>query len=215
VAVADGTRAAAPVEPTVSSPALAGPLVLAVGLAVGALTSLLQAHLDAPWGSIVNAASPWLTPAFLLGPLWRRPSAAATGGLAVCLLELVGYYVTASARGYPASEAILVFWAVCAAVGGPVLGMSGWLWWRAGGRLTGFGAAVLAAAFFSEALVAYTWRLHYWSSAALFGALGTAAICLLGLRGWQHRMVVRWLVLVLPIGVLAEFALELVYQQSF
>ncbi len=194
---------------------LAGALVVVVGLLVGASTSMLQTYLDAPWLSLVNAASPWLTPAFLLGAIWRRPGSAALSGLSACLLELVGYYATATARGYPVSHGIVLFWVACGVVGGPVFGAAGRLWWDAPRRLVGAGPAVLASAFFSEALVAYGWRLHYWSSAVLFAVMGAVAIVLLGLRGQQHRQIGRWLVLVIPIAVLAEFALELVYKQSF
>jgi hypothetical protein len=74
-------------------------LVAVVAVGVGVVTSFLQRYLDAPWDSLVNAASPWLTPMFLLGVLWRRPWAAALAELATGLLELLGYYVTASLRG--------------------------------------------------------------------------------------------------------------------
>lgn len=46
--------------------------VIACGVGVGIPTSLLQPELSAPWFSLANAASPWLTPMFFLGALWRR-----------------------------------------------------------------------------------------------------------------------------------------------
>ncbi|MEV5750140.1 DUF6518 family protein [Actinoallomurus sp. NPDC052308] len=189
----------------------------AIGIVMGAVTDVLQKYLDLPWNSLVNAASPWLAPAFAVGALQRRLWGAAVAGLATCVFELVGYYVTAAARGYFAGggHGILLFWGGCAVAGGPVLGMAGRLWWRGPGRLRGLGAAVLAAAFLAEAIVAYGWRLHYTASAVLFAGLGVAVGVLLGLRGRRYVDLARWLLVVLPIGLLAELALGLVYDQSF
>jgi hypothetical protein len=182
---------------------------------MGIATSVLQARLDEPWSSLVNAASPWLAAAFVAGTLWRRVSLAAFAGVIACLLELVGYYVTATARGHSASRTELAFWGICAVVGGPVLGVAGWLWWRGPGRLQGLGPALLAAAFVSEAAISYGWRLHYLSSAVLFASLGVAVIALLGLRRHQYRDIARWLAAALPVALLAELLLGLVHQQSF
>ena len=190
-------------------------VVLVMGLAAGALTSILQARLDAPWASLVNAASPWLVAAFVAGTLWLRPRSAAFAGLAVCLLELVGYYVTSAIRGFGGSHSLLVFWGVCAVVGGPVFGAAGWVWWRGRPRLRGLGAAVLGAAFLAEAAVSYGWRLHYVSSAVLFGVLGLALIVALGFRGRPYARVGLWLVVALPAGILAELLLGLIYRQAF
>jgi hypothetical protein len=189
-------------------------LVAVVGLGVGVVTSILQKYLNAPWESLVNAASPWLTPMFVLGVLWRRPWTAALAGLATGLLELVGYYVTASLRGYPAGHAILLFWGLCAVVGGPVFGAAGWAWWNQRDWRGALGASALPAAFFAEALVAYGVRLHYGSSAILFGILGAGAAVVVGLLRRQPGSVVRWLLLTFPIGVAAEFILGVVYNQS-
>jgi hypothetical protein len=205
--------------------ALRATVVLTVGLGVGVVTSILQTYLNSPWESLVNAASPWLTPMFLVGVLWRRPSAAALAGLATGACELIGYYGTASLRGYPAGHAILLFWGLCAVIGGPVFGAGGWAWawasaWvakRAGARvdLGAIGAALLPASFLAEAVVAYGVRLHYWSSAILFAALGVGAILLLGFRRHQHGRIARWLLLTLPLAVAAEFILGVVYNESF
>jgi type VI protein secretion system component VasF len=189
--------------------------VLGLGLGVGIATSLLQATLDGYWSSLVNAASPWLVAAFVAGALWRLARSAALVGLAASLLELVGYYVTAMARGYSASHAELMFWAVCAVLGGPVLGLGGWLWWRSSSRLRGLGAALLVAAFISEAAISYGWRLHYRSSALLFAAIGVVTYILLGFHHRQHRRIALWLLATLPAGIVAEMLLGLVYNQSF
>jgi hypothetical protein len=188
--------------------------VAVTGLAVGAATSVLQKYLNQPWLSLVNSASPWLAPMFALGPLWRRPAPAAAAGLVTGLLELAGYYLTAAARGYPAGGGILAFWAACAVVGGPLLGASGWLWWRGPPRLGSLGASVLPAAFLAEAAVAYAWRLHYYSSAALLAIIGIVVLGLTGRRGRQHLRAAAWLLVTFPAGAVAEVLLDLIYRQG-
>jgi hypothetical protein len=190
-------------------------IVLIVGLGVGAITSVLQGHVRFPWLSLVDAASPWLTPMFVVGVLWSRSSAAALAGLTTGLAELIGYYATAAARGYTPGGAIVVFWALCALVGGPVFGWAGWEWWNGGGRNQALGASVLPAAFFAEAVVVYAVRLNYWSSAVLFALIGAAAVVLLGLAHRQYARLLKWLLLTFPLGVVAELILGLVYNQSF
>jgi hypothetical protein len=189
-------------------------VVLLVGLGVGALTSVLQKYLGSPWSSLVNAASPWLAPMFGLALLWRRAVAAAVAGLAVGLLELAGYYTTAHLRGYPAGHSILLFWAVCAVIGGPVFGSAGWLWWRGPLQLRGLGAAVMGSAFLAEAIVTYGFRLHYVSSAVLFTVIGAALVVVLGMRQQQLLRAIAWLCITLPAGLVAEVVLGLVYSQS-
>lgn len=188
--------------------------VLAVtGLAVGAVTSILQSYLNQPWLSLVNSASPWLAPMFGLGALWRRPITAAVAGLGTGLAELAGYYLTAAARGYPAGGSILVFWAACAVVGGPVFGTAGWLWWRHSGRLGRLGASALPAAFLAEAAVVYAWSLRYYSSAMLLAVIGVALLAVAGLRGNGPARAAAWLLVTFPAGVAAELVLHLAYSQ--
>ncbi|HEX3908643.1 MAG TPA: DUF6518 family protein [Mycobacteriales bacterium] len=189
--------------------------VVVLGLAVGAATSVLQTYLDTPWASLANAASPWLVPAFAVGLLWRRVTSAALAGFVVCGLELLGYYATAVARGYSASPNELRFWGACAVIAGPVLGAAGWAWRQESPRLRGLGASVLVAAWLAEAAVAYAWRLHYYSTAILFATIGLFILVGLGTYRRQHRRIVQWLALVLPIGILAEYALGLVSHQAF
>jgi hypothetical protein len=175
---------------------------------------VLQKYLDSPWSSLVNAASPWLAPMFLLALLWRRVTTAAAVGVAVGLLELVGYYTTAHLRGHPAGHAILLFWAVCAVVGGPIFGSAGWLWWRGSPRLSALGAAVMGSAFLAEGIVAYGFRLHDISSLVLFGVIGAGLVVLLGLRHRRLRATLAWLGVTLPAGLIAEVVLGLVYSQT-
>jgi hypothetical protein len=189
--------------------------VLVAGLLVGAGTSILQKYLGSPWDALVNAASPWLVPMFAAGVVWVRPPAAALAGAATGLAELAGYYLTAAARGYPAGPGILLFWAACAVLGGPLFGAAGWAWWRGPAALSGLGTAALPAAFLAEAAVAYAWRLHYWSSAVLFAVLGVAVFVLAGLHRRQYAAAARWLLAAFPAGVAAELLLGLIYSQSF
>jgi Family of unknown function (DUF6518) len=189
--------------------------VLLIGLLVGVSTSVLQKYLGSPWDSLVNAASPWLVPMFAAGVLWARPPAAALAGAATGLAELAGYYLTAAARGYPADQGILLFWVACALLGGPLFGAAGWAWWCGPAPLSGLGAAALPAAFLAEAAVAYAWRLHYWSSAALFAVLGAVVFVLASWHRQQYAAAGRWLLAAFPAGVVAELLLGLIYSQSF
>jgi hypothetical protein len=182
-------------------------IVIVVGLAIGIATAIAQTHLDSPWSSLANAASPWLAGAFIVGTLWRRLPSAALAGLVACLLELVGYYATDTARGFSTSQHELVFWGAAALVGGPVVGVAGHLWWRRSDGRRALGAAVLAAAFLAEAAVGYGWRLHYLSSVILFACIGVAIVAVLGIRGHQHLRIAQALTVVLPVGILAEFIL--------
>jgi hypothetical protein len=209
---ADDPAARRPATPVLARAAVAA----GTGLATGALTSVGQAYLNSPWLSLVNSASPWLVPMFALGALWRRPGAAALAGAGTGLAELAGYYATAALRGYPAGHAILLFWAACALLGGPLFGVAGLAWWRGLPRgLRGLGAAALPAAFWAEAAVSYAWRLHYLSSAALLAVLGAGAFAATGWRGRQYVPAARWLLAALPAGVAAELIIGLVYSQAF
>jgi hypothetical protein len=189
--------------------------VLVLGLAIGALTSVLQAHLNTPWLALVNSASPWLVPAFVVGAMQRRLTGAAFAGFVTVLLELIGYTITAHARGFASSHSLLVFWGVCAVVGGPVFGAAGNSWWRHRRTRAALGAAILAAAFIAEGLVGYGWRLGYTSSAVLFCVIGAVIAVALGSRRHQLFRTLRWLPATFVVGALGELLLGLVYKQSF
>jgi hypothetical protein len=183
-------------------------LALAIGLAVGVTTSLLQAHLDFPWLALVNAASPWLTTAFVAGALQSRLSTAMLVGAAATTLEVVGYYVTADVRGFGVSTSYVVLWSLCAVVGGPVFGAAGHVWRRAGPA--GLGAALLVAAYASEAVVVYHFRLGYSGAATLFGAVALLLAVGLGRHRSQWSGLARWLLPTLIAGVAGHAALGLV-----
>jgi len=190
-------------------PAARAAVAVAVGLAVGALTSIGQTYLDGPLNAFVNSASAWLFAPFAVGAVMRRWRGAVVAGLAVCVSQLVGYQLTAHARGFPTSHSLIVFWTACAIVGGPVFGAAGKLW--RSGPFHGLGAAVLAAAFLAEGLWVYLHELRYRATAALWIAIGvTIAIVLL-----RPRRELRWLAVTVPAGLIAEIALSRVYAQTF
>ena len=183
-------------------------LALALGIAVGVLTSLLQKYLDYPWLALVNAASPWLTTAFVAGALQSRLSTAAVVGVAATLLQVIAYYVTADLRGFGVSTTYVVLWSLCAVVGGPIFGAAGHIWWRA--APAGVGAALLVAAYASEAVVAYHFRLGYSSTAWLFGAIALLLAVGLGSHRSQYPALARWLLPTFIAGVTGHAALGLV-----
>lgn len=180
-------------------------LALGLGLGVGVVTSFLQGYLDFPWLALVNAVSPWLTIAFVAGALQRRLRTAVWVGAAATLMQVVGYYATAEVRGFDASLNYVVFWAVCAVVGGPVFGAAGFAWRHA--APAGLGAAALAAAYASEAVVSYQLRLGYTSSAILFGVVAVALALGLGRHRDQYPPTARWLAPALLAGVAGTAAL--------
>ncbi|MBW9213491.1 hypothetical protein KV102_01430 [Mumia sp. zg.B53] len=166
-------------------------LALLLGAVVGALTSVLQTGLDFPWLALVNAVSPWLTTAFVAGALQSRLRTAVWTGLLATLVQVVAYYAVAELRGYDASVYYLVFWSLCAVVGGPVFGGVGHAWRHA--SPAGPGAAALPAAFLSEAVVTYWIVLGYRSSAVLFGAVAVVLAVSLGAYRHQYRPMLRWI----------------------
>jgi hypothetical protein len=156
---------------------------------------------------LVNAASPWLTVAFVAGALQSRLSTAAVVGAAATMLEVVAYYVTADVRGFGVSHTYVVLWSLCAVVGGPIFGAAGQIWRRA--APAGLGAALLAAAYASEAVVVYHVRLGYSSTAWLFGALALLLALALGWHCRQYRALTRWLLSTFAAGVAGHVVLGL------
>jgi Family of unknown function (DUF6518) len=176
---------------------------VAAGLAVGVLTSFGQTVLSGAGNAFVNSASAWLVVPLLVGMLFDRARSAAWAGLVCCLLQLIGYDITAVLRGFSVSTSVEAFWGVCALLGGPLFGVAGHLWRFGPAPRRGLGPAALAAAFIAEGAWNYVHTLHYAASGALWIGIG-AAIALAGLRG---RRGWRWLALTLPLGLLAEIAL--------
>jgi hypothetical protein len=198
-------------RPWDATPAFRAALILTTGLAVGAMTSIGQAHLSGTLNPLVNSASAWLVAPFFIGSRMRSDRGAAAAGLAVCLLQLVGYSVTAELRGFSAGGSILVFWSACALVGGPIFGAAGRAWRARTDALRDLGAAVLPAAFLAEGLWVYVYELHYYSAAALWIAIG-AVLALTLTRGLGER---RWLALTVAGGLAGEALLTQIYSQTF
>jgi Family of unknown function (DUF6518) len=175
---------------------------LAIGAAIGVATSFAQARLPMPWAALANSASPWLAGGFAAGALQSRRGTAVAAGLSACVLEVLGYYVISMARGFPASHAYVVFWIVCALVGGPLFGLAGWTWRRETGRPRVIGAAFLPGTFIAEAIGAYLLRLHYTADAVLYLVIGTI---LLVVTAWPVRRLdlLAWTGAVTVAGVLA------------
>ncbi|MEA2299682.1 MAG: hypothetical protein QOE44_217 [Solirubrobacteraceae bacterium] len=186
-------------------------LVVAGGLAVGSLTSFGQTYLHGASAAFVNSASAWLILPFFIGAHMASRRDATAAGLAVCLLQLGGYYLTAQMRGFPAGGAILVFWAGCAVLGGPAYGAAGWLWRTGGPRVRGLGAAVLASAFLAEGLWVYLHELHRYATAALWITIGALLAATMARRVTEAR----WLALTVPIALAGEVLLTQVYSRAF
>ena len=183
-------------------------VALVLGVAVGVLTSLLQRYADYPWLALVNATSPWLTTAFVAGALQSRLPTAALVGTAATSLQVAGYYVTADLRGFGVSTTYVVVWSLCAVLGGPVFGAAGHAWWR--GTPRGLGAALLIAAYASEALATYYLRLGYSSAAWLFGTIALLLAVGLGRHRAQHPALARWLAPTLIAGLAGHAVLGFV-----
>lgn len=175
-------------------------LTLFVGLAVGAATSFGQAHLDQPLNALVNSASAWLVAPFFLGAAMTTLRGAALAGFVGCLLQVVGYYVTAELRGFSAGGAIVAFWLACAVVGGPVFGAAGHLWRAREARFGALAGTVLPAAFLSEGPANYLVQLGYVSTAVLWFVIGAALAVLL----MRDRRDLRWLPLTVAIGAVGQ-----------
>jgi hypothetical protein len=182
-----------------------------VGVAVGVVTSLGQAHLDRPFAALVNSAGPWLVVPFLMGAVCRRVTTATLGGAAVCVVQLAGYYGTAHVRGFAAGHGILVFWLVCGVIGGPILGGAGFLWRNADARVRGLGGTALPAAFLAEGIWVYWHTLHYDSTAVLWVVI---ALLLAGLLA-RRQLEYRWLALTFAAALIGEAVVSVVYTQSF
>jgi hypothetical protein len=201
-----------PTDPVVRDVRVRAAVVVVAGLAVGFLTFFGQGHLDGALNAFVNSASAWLVAPFAVGALMATPRGAAAAGATTCALQLVGYYINAHLHGLATGNAILIFWGLCAVVGGPVFGAAGHMWRNAPERLRGLGPAILAGAFVAEGLWSYLHVLHYYSTATLWISIG-AGIAVLSTRGRLRDL--RWLLLAVPAGLLGEVVLSVVYKQSF
>lgn len=106
------------------------PVVLVVGLLVGAATSLLQTVLPDAVSSLANSGAVWALAGILVAYLLRRGIAVTTLlGVLALIGEVLGYYGTSAARGFGVSVGSVAFWLLAAvvfgAVGGAAAGLLG------------------------------------------------------------------------------------------
>lgn len=175
----------------------------AAGILVGLLTSFGQTYLEGTLNALVNSASMWLVVPFAVGALMRSPVSGAMVGLLACSLQVVGYFVTSELRGFPASSSYVVFWTVCAVVGGPLFGAGGQLWRSRRAPLADPASTLLPAVFLAEGIWAYAIVLGYVGSAVLWLAIGLALAVMLSLRA----SALRWLPITTALGVAGEVLL--------
>jgi Family of unknown function (DUF6518) len=183
----------------------------AIGILIGTLTSFGQAHLELPWLALVNSASPWLLGSFAAGALQPSRNLGVLAGLGACVLEVVAYYMVTAARGYGVSQSEIIFWVVCALVGGPLFGWSGWAWRSGPERVRPWGGALLAATWLAEGIGSYLLRLGYHSAAVLFLLIGFALLVVVVLVSQSLR---RRLAATAGITVLAGLVGVVIYWQG-
>lgn len=187
-------------------------LVVASGLTVGVLTAFGQTYLSGTLNALVNSAGAWLLAPFFVGSRMTSRRSAAVAGLTVCALQLVGYYATTELCGFSPGGAIVVFWAACAVVGGPLLGAAGHCWHKGAASLRGLGGVALPGAFLAEGLWSYLHELHYYATAALWFGIGIGLALLLNRK---RPADLRWLPLTLTLGLAGEIVISTIYSQSF
>lgn len=175
----------------------------AAGLVVGLLTSFGQTHLGGTLNPLVNSASAWLVVPFLVGGLMRSPSSGALAGVLACSLQVVGYFVTSELRGFPASSSYVVFWTVCAIVGGPLFGAGGQLWRSGYERFARPASTLLPAVFLAEGIWLYGVVLGYVGSTVLWVTIGVALAVAFPWRAGA----MRWLPFTLSLGIVGEVLL--------
>jgi hypothetical protein len=182
-------------SPDVTKPRLRLIAVLApvvVGAGIGIATSYAQADLSGAWAPLANASSPWLLGAFVAGAVQLTAVRATLAGLIACLLEVAAYYIVDWHRGFSVHQTDVVFWGLCAVIGGPLFGWGAWLWWRGPVARRGLGAALLPATFLGEAIGTYEIRLRYSAdTAVLFATIG---LVLFALVAWRTRPLWRTVV---------------------
>lgn len=180
-------------------------IAVAVGTAVGVATSFGQGVMPGALNALVNSAAAWLVAPFFVGALTGRSLRGATlAGLLTCVLQVAGYYVTSELRGFAAGgTTVVLFWAACGLLGGPLLGAGGW-WWRHGqGFAHSVGAAVLPSVFLVEGVWLYGVTLGSPARTALWLTIAVT----LGTALSHPNRNLRAYALLIPAGLLGEIAL--------
>jgi hypothetical protein len=172
-----------------------------IGVGIGTATSFAQADLNGTWQALSNSASPWLLGAFVAGAIQSQRRWAVTAGLCACLLEVAGYYLVTTLRGFPASETEILRWTGRALLGGPVFSWAGWVWRRGPARYQVIGGAFLPATFLGEAVGTYELRLHYTGDVVLYTLMGLVLLAFVVLGRGQVRKTILATVIVGLMGV--------------
>ncbi len=163
-------------------------LVVAAGLATGALTQLGQAWLPEGLTQWANAISPWLLVAFLVGSTMPGNVQAAIAGVTTLVLALVGYNVMLHLQiGYSSSVSATLFWFVGALAGGPVFGIAGRTWRIGTPKQRAVALGLLVAVFVAEG-ARNTLLLDYPLAGATFLIAGLLLPLILG----RTREVIGW-----------------------
>ena len=162
-------------------------LVLAIALALGALTNLGQAWLPQSSASLANSGASWAAVAFMLALLATGTGRAILWGLLGLAGLVGGYYLTAISRHVPESPASIRFWMLAAVIIGPLLGLAA-SWVRRGSPVTAaLGAGAAAGLLGGESVyglttIAGTTSSRYWTI-----QLAVAVVLLGTLDAWRVR----------------------------
>ena len=162
-------------------------LVLAVALALGALTDLGQAWLPASSASLANSGASWAAVAFVLALLATGPGRAALWGLLGLAGLVGGYYLAAISRHVPESPASIRFWMLAAVIIGPLLGVAA-SWVRRGSPVAAaLGAGAAAGLLGGESVYGLTVIAGSTSSRYWAIQLAVAVVLLVALDTWRVR----------------------------
>jgi hypothetical protein len=188
--------------------------VVVTGLIVGVLISFGQTHLAGEFRPLVDSASLWLLPAFVLGALMGTPRGSVAAGVVCALLQLGACAGTSALRGVTLAStggidtSLLWFWAVCSVVFGPLFGAAGHLLRRGPVTRRGLGGALLAATFIVEGVWNDFHELHEDSSGWLWVGVGLA-LCA-ALLPTAARL--RWMVCTVPAMLVVEVGLTQIHR---
>lgn len=158
---------------------------VAVGLTVGALTSVGQAVLADTAGSLANSAGPWVLAAFLVARASGRPPGPIGVAIGAAILTMVssevGYVLVGRLRDIPSSSSTVAFWTVAGILAGVPIGVAArWTHapdaWRPSA-----GAGVIAGVLIGEGLygldrLRQTTSAGYWQVEVLLGMLLVAVV---------------------------------------
>jgi hypothetical protein len=160
------------------------------GLAIGGLTLVLQGTLPGAWNQLANSGAVWCVGGFAAGALAVAARRAAPwAGLAVLFGEVIGYYSSTTIFHHDdVNSGTLrgpLLWLLVACVAGPVFGLAGWAYRRAGGRGALIGMGALGAIFLAEALYLGV-ALGYWTDTAILAGIGILVPVVLGRSGRER-----------------------------